>query len=72
MRKRGSVNKKRKPQFTDPEYIIVDHNDKVYAGLIGGDAYFSEDINDAKPLRGQLKFETMKRFCYQRISQIFL
>jgi len=72
MRKRGSVNKKRKPIFTDPEYIIVDQNDKVYAGLIGGEAYFSEDLNDVKPLSGQLKFETMQRFCYQRISKIFI
>ena len=72
MRKRGSVNKKRKPQFTDPEYIVVDHKDRVFAGLKGGEAYFSEDLNEAKPLRGHERYETLQRFCYQKISQIFI
>jgi hypothetical protein len=72
MRKRGSVNKKRKPQFTDPEYIVVDHKDRVFAGLIGGEAYFSEDLNEAKPLRGQLRYETLQRISYQKLSQIFI
>lgn len=72
MRKIGSVNKKRKPQYTDPEYIVIDHCDKVFAGLKGGEPLFSDDLNDAKPLRGQSKFETLKYFCYQPIQQMFI
>jgi hypothetical protein len=72
MRKRGSVNKKRKPQFTDPEYIVVDYRDRVFSGLSEGEAVFSEDLNEAKPLRGQLKYETLQRICYQKLSQIFI
>ena len=48
MRKRGSVNKKRKPQYTDPEYIVIDHCDKVFAGLKGGEPLFSDDPKPKK------------------------
>ena len=72
MRKRGSVNKKRKPQYTEPEYIVIDHQDRVFAGIKGGEPLFSYDLNEAKPLRGQGKFETLIHFCYQPIQQLFI
>ena len=56
----------------EPEYIIIDEYARVFSGLKGGYPLFSDDIDDAKPLQGQSKFEFMKTYYYVKIEQIFL
>lgn len=56
----------------EPEYIIIDEYARVFAGLKRGEPFFSEDIDDAKPLQGQSKFEFMKTYYYIKIEQMFL
>jgi hypothetical protein len=57
---------------TNPKFIIINDLDQVYTGLIGGEANFSYDIEEAKLLQGQLKFDTLKRFTRISLKQIFL
>ena len=69
------MRKKRTPNKyidTKPRFIVVDDLDNVYIGLIRGRAVFSPDIEKAKPLQGQTKFNTLKRFTQMKLSQIFL
>jgi hypothetical protein len=57
---------------TNPKFIIINDLDQVYTGLIGGEANFSYDIEEAKLLQGQPKFDTLKRFTRIPLKQIFL
>lgn len=56
----------------EPEYIIVDDRARVFAGLRGGYYHFSENIDDAKPLEGQSKFDNMQSYHYTKLEQIFI
>ena len=56
----------------EPEYIVIDEYARVFSGLKGGYPIFSEDIDDAKPLQGQSKFEFMKTYYHVKIEQMFL
>jgi hypothetical protein len=55
-----------------PPYIILNERAQVYTGLIGGYPNFSDDLDQAKPLEGQAKFDTLKRFARIHLEQIFL
>jgi hypothetical protein len=55
-----------------PSYIILNENAQVYTGLIRGYPNFSDDLNEAKPLQGQEKFVTLKRFAKIHLEQIFI
>jgi hypothetical protein len=59
-------------EVDEPKFIIIDDRDRVFTGLIGGYANFSYDIEEAKPLDGQEKFQTLKRFIKLPLEQIFL
>lgn len=64
--------KKRKELEEIPEFIIVDDQARVFSGLKGGRPVFSEDINDAKPLKHQESFDHMQRYVYFNLEQMFL
>lgn len=57
---------------TNPKFIVINDLDQVYTGLIGGEANFSYDIEEAKSLQGQPVFDTLKRFTRIPLTQIFL
>lgn len=57
----------------EPEYIVIDEYARVFSGFKLGRYYFSENIDDAKPLRGQDKFNHLKRYIKGfKIEQMFL
>ena len=56
----------------EPEYIIINEYAKVFSGLKEGYPIFSDDVDDAKPLQGQSKFEFMKTYYHVKIEQMFL
>lgn len=64
--------KKKNNDELEPEYIILNNECAVFSGLKGGYPVFSENINEAKPLRGQSKFDFMKRYYPNKIEQMFL
>jgi len=55
-----------------PSYIVLNEYDQVYTGLIQGYPNFSYDIDEAKILEGQAKFDTLKRFARIPLEQMFL
>ena len=55
-----------------PSYIVLNEYDQVYTGLIQGYPNFSHDIDEAKILEGQAKFDTLKRFARIPLEQMFL
>ena len=55
-----------------PSYIILNERAQVYTGLIGGYPNFSDDLDEAKPLEGQAKFDTLKRLTRIPLEQIFI
>lgn len=57
---------------SDPEYIIFNDRDEVFIGLICGYPDFSKNIDQAKPLQGQSKFETLKKLYTYKLEQIFI
>ena len=64
-------NKKHKTENL-PEFIIIDDQAKVFSGLKQGYPVFSDNIDEAKPLKYQEAFNHMKRYCYNKLEQIFL
>lgn len=68
-------NQKRKSAeelLNEPEFIILDEECKVFAGCREGYPYFSPNIDDAKPLQGQEKFDFLQRRTLLRLEQMFL
>ena len=55
-----------------PSYIILNERAQVYTGLIGGYPNFSDDLDEAKPLEGQAKFETLERVYHTKLEQMFI
>lgn len=73
MKKTGKCPKRWvNPQSLEPEYIIINDKNQVYIGLDGGYPVFSDDIEKAKPFKGQSKFDTLKRHSYIKMEQMFL
>lgn len=60
------------PQPLEPEYIVVNEMDQVFVGLISGEPDFSINIDKAKVLQGQSKFETLRRHSWCKIEQVFI
>jgi hypothetical protein len=59
-------------EIKEPPFIILNMDAQVYTGLIGGYPNFSDNLDDAKPLEGQAKFETLRRFTKMSLEQIFI
>ena len=62
---------KRDPEI-ELEYIIIDEQARVFSGLKEGYPVFSDNIDEAKPLKYQEAFNHMKRYHYNKLEQIFL
>ena len=56
----------------EPLYLILDEYARVFAGCRKGYPYFSEDIDEAKPLQGQEKFAFLQRYSTLKLEQMFL
>jgi len=54
------------------EYIIIDEQARVFSGLKEGYPVFSDNIDEAKPLKYQEAFNHMKRYHYNKLEQMFL
>ena len=73
MKKTGKCSKRWvNPQSLEPEYIIINAKDQVFIGLSGGHPVFSDDVDQAKPFRGQSKFDMLKRYSHVKIEQMFI
>jgi hypothetical protein len=55
-----------------PPYIILNEKAQVYTGLLRGYPNFSDDLDEAKKLEGQAKFDTLKRYARIHLEQIFI
>ena len=67
------MKKKNKKEIkVEPEFIILDERARVFAGCREGYPFFSEDMNEAKPLQGQSKFDFMQRYHHLQLEQMFL
>ena len=62
--------KAREPK--EPEFIVMNEYAQVFSGLRRGYPDFSDDMDEAKPLEGQGKFETLKRFTRMPLEQMFV
>jgi hypothetical protein len=67
------MKKKNKKEIeVEPEFIILDERARVFAGCREGYPFFSEDMDEAKPLQGQSKFDFMQRYHHLQLEQMFL
>jgi len=64
--------KKKKVIEIEPEYLILDEYARVFAGCRKGYPFFSDDLDEAKPLQGQEKFKFMQKYHYLKLEQMFL
>lgn len=56
----------------EPEYLILDEYARVFSGCREGYPFFSDDLDEAKPLQGQEKFDFMQKYHYLKLEQMFL
>jgi hypothetical protein len=66
------MKKSRQEYEDEPEFIILDERARVFAGLREGYPFFSEDLDEAKPLQGQAKFDFLQRYHHLKLEQMFL
>ena len=66
------IGKCREPEVEEPEFIILDEFARVFAGCREGYPFFSENMDEAKPLQGQAKFDFLQRYSHIRLEQMFL
>jgi len=66
------MKKKKKEIEVEPEFIILDERARVFAGCREGYPFFSDNLDEAKPLQGQEKFEFLQRNNHLELEQMFL
>jgi hypothetical protein len=65
------LNKKlRDPK--EPEFIVINEYAQVFSGLKGGYPVFSDDWDEAKPLKKHEQFTTLQRVSPVKIEKYFL
>lgn len=69
MKKTGKC---REPEVEEPEFIILDEFARVFAGCRNGYPYYSENMDEAKSLQGQSKFEFLRKYSHINLEQMFL
>jgi len=69
MKKTGKC---REPEIIEPEFIVLDGLARVFAGCKHGYPYYSENMDEAKPLRGQSKFDFLQSYTHIELEQMFL
>lgn len=70
MKKTGNVAKKNCPKPL--EYIVVADNGQVWVGIKGEELAFSDDWNEAKPLKNDTQFGHLERMTYFKLEKLFL
>ena len=66
------MKKTRQEYEEEPEFIILDERARVFAGCREGYLFFSEDLDEAKPLQGQEKFNFLQIHYHLKLEQMFL
>ena len=66
------MKKKKKEIEIEPEYLILDEYARVFSGCREGHPFFSDDLDEAKPLQGQEKFDFMQKYHHVKLEQMFL
>ena len=51
-------------------FYVIDETAQVFSGLRGGYPYFSNNLNDAKPIYNQSQFNCIKRGHLYKIERI--
>ena len=67
--------RKRRPNRTYlplKEYIVMNDEAQVWIGLIAGKPIFSDNFNDAKPLSGVEKFDTLQQVHFSKLERLWL
>lgn len=79
MKKIGSVLNMKKSkkkllawQVEESSYIIINSESQVFTGLIQGYPNFSNNLDEAKILEGQKKFDTLQRYSKTPLEQMFI
>lgn len=60
------------PEVIEHEYLILDEFARVFAGCREGYPFYSEDMDEAKPLKGQEKFVFLQKYSHFKLEQMFL
>ena len=55
-----------------PTFIVLSDNAQVWTGLKGGSAVFSDNWDEAKPLKRHEQFVTLQRVSPVKIEKYFL
>lgn len=69
------IRRKRRPNriFTPlKEFIVMNDEAQVWIGLIVGKPVFSDKFDDAKPLSGVEKFDTLQQVYFSKLEKIWL
>ena len=59
-------------EIIEPHFIVLDALARVFAGCKHGYPHFSENMDDAKPLQGQSKFDFLQSYSHISLEQMFL
>ena len=69
------IRRKRRPNriFTPlKEFIVMNDEAQVWVGLMAGKPVFSDKFDDAKPLSGVEKFDTLQHVHFSKLEKIWL
>jgi hypothetical protein len=69
MKKTGKC---REPEIEEPKFIVLDEYARVFAGCREGYPYYSDNMDEAKPLQGQAKFDFLRKYNHINLEQMFL
>ena len=56
----------------EPTFIVLNEMAQVFCGLQGGYPQFSDFFDDAKPLSGVEKFDTLQQVYFSKLEKIWL
>jgi len=60
------------PEVEEPFYLVLDEFARVFAGCVGGYPHYSENMDEAKPLQYQEKFDFLQKYSHLQLEQMFL
>lgn len=69
MKKTGKC---REPEIEESYFIVLDEFARVFAGCKHGYPHYSDDMDDAKPLQGQGKFDFLNKYSHITLEQMFI
>ena len=69
------IRRKRRPNrisIPPKEFIVMNDEAQVWVGLMAGKPVFSNNFDDAKPLSGVEKFDTLQQVHFSKLERIWL